>query len=155
MCVYTNVCAKWGPGASSRRARGGWVFLCENWGLQKIGSLSNKIHGDLEEGPPEQQWALPYPWCQSLWARGPPGRLCPSSTPCPAHPKPGKRGGLEARTSPRAGRKQQGRCCHPPDEDDSFHLYFHQAWPRAPLALGPWLPSPEPGLLELIIQLAD
>lgn len=81
-----------------------------------------------------------------------------SSVPPPRLAQPTQsreEGGLEARTSPRAGREQQGRCCRPPDEDDSFHLYFHQAWPRAPLALDPWPPSPEPGLLELIIQLAD
>lgn len=153
-CVCTDACTKPDPGDSSRRAGVSLVQTRDrrelDWRFRQPSLPSNRIHGDLREGPPGWQQALPYPGCQSLWAHSPPGRPCPS-TPCPAHPKPRKKGGLGARASSWSGRRATGRRCPLPDGASGYH----QAWPRAPLASGLWPPSPGPGLSELIIQLAD
>lgn len=159
--VCKDACENPGPEASRRRAgrqcflvrtRGRWQ---QDWGLRQPGFPFNEIHGTW--GRCLQGSLQP---CLTLGARVS-GHMVrqASSVPPPSLSQPTQNQGRGEPQGPGhpagAEGKQQGRLCHPPDGVSRFHLCFHQAWPRAPLALGPWLPSPGPRLSELIIQLAD
>lgn len=115
VCVRACVraCAKQCPGCPAG-GLGWWgCFLVrtgdrweQGWGAPEAWSPFQQDSRGVGGGASGAQRHLPCPWCQSLWARGPPGQLGPSS----AHPKPGERGGLGTRASRRAGGDPQGRC---------------------------------------------
>ena len=152
------------PVQSSVRKEGcGWlVFPCENrgadagrtGGCRSLAVLLTGFMGSWERGFPGAMGpALPLvPESLGMW---PPRPALSFLHLLPSPPKTRKERRAGTRAPSRAGRQQRGRCCTPPDWVSSFHLCFYQAWPRAPLALGPWPPSPGPRLSELIIQLAD
>lgn len=135
MCVCVDARAKQRP----QGAAVGWCFLVRpggrwgwDWGLQKLGSPSHRIHGELGEGLPGGNRT-----CPALAARVSGHVAHPAgSVPPPPFAQPtqnqerGESWGPGLPAGSKAGRRQRGRCCPPPHWASGFHLCFYQAWPE-------------------------